>query len=301
MPARLAGERLDRALPALVEGLSRTRARKIIGLGGVYLGQERCRVASRAVRAGDALTATWHDAVSAAASHELVVLHEDTSLVVVDKPSGQHTQGTELGDAGTLIRALEARYGTGIRLMHRLDAPTSGAIAAGRGPEAVAALAAQFRAHAILRAYLAVTHGAPPEGPCRLSLAREGRRVRVARPDEQGSLPAHTELSVVERHGARALVLARLHTGRTHQVRVHLAALGCPVVGDRAYGGEDAPRLALHAWVLGLRHPRGAEPLDLTAAPPDGFWEAAGWRPSDEHLDATRSALPGWSRGADLC
>ncbi|MGM0574551.1 MAG: RluA family pseudouridine synthase [Myxococcota bacterium] len=277
MPEDLAGERFDRAVARLTPGLSRTRARKVIAMGGAWLGRQRCRVSSRPVQPGDLVTVTWHPAVKAPRRFRLRVLHEDARLVAVSKPSGQHVQGTELGDEGSLIRSLERRYGPDVRLVHRIDAGASGVLVAGRDGEAVKRLSEQFRAHDLERRYLAVTAGVPEEGPCELPLVREGRRVRPAGEGDDG-MPARTDVTVLERRGRRSLVEASLHTGRTHQVRVHLATLGAPIVGDRRYGGPRADRLCLHARLLCIRHPDDGRALRFEDEPGDDFWRAADWR-----------------------
>ncbi len=287
VPRALDGERLDRALAALLPELSRTRARKVLAMGGVFLGQERVRVASRVVRAGDHLTATWHPAVQEPARFPLRVLYEDEALVVVLKPAGQLVQGTELGDVGSLTYALARRFGPNVRLMHRLDQGTSGIMLASRDRAASGGLTPQFREHTIERVYWAVTEGSPPEGACELPLVRTKRRVRVAQPGREagrGVLSARTDVRVLAHHPdptlGLTLVEATLHTGRTHQVRVHLAALGAPLVGDAAYGRhlpahERPARVCLHAVRLGFRHPRTGERLVFQQPPGPDFWEAA--------------------------
>lgn len=292
VPRALDGERLDRALATLISGLSRTRARKVLAMGGVFLGQERVRVASRVVRAGDHLTATWHPAVQEPDRFPLGVLHEDEAVVVLVKPAGQLAQGTELGDVGSLTYSLARRFGPDVRLMHRLDRSTSGVMVATRDRAASAALTPQFRQHTIERVYWALTEGAPPEGPCELPLVRTKRRVRVAAPTEDG-MPARTDVRVLARHPnpalGLALVEATLHTGRTHQVRVHLAALGAPLVGDGVYGRrlpahERPSRMCLHAVRLGFDHPRTGERVVFHAAPGADFWEAGSFPSQDLSL-----------------
>ena len=276
VPAELDGLRLDKAVAALVDELSRGRARKIIAMGGLYLGSARCRVASRPVRQGDYLTVTWTVETQPARHYPLQVLHEDADVVVVLKPAGQHVQGTELGDEGTLIRELMRRYGRSLRLMHRIDAPTSGVLLATRHRRASAWLTPQFREHRIERHYDVITEVAPPEGACELALFRDGRRVRLAGPDQAG-LSAKTIFSVRKRFTEpdRFHLRAELHTGRTHQIRVHLQALNAPVIGDRRYGGRAAPRLCLHARSLAFEHLNG-KALRVEAPPPTDFWLAAG-------------------------
>ena len=275
VPAPLDGQRLDKAVAALVEDLSRGRARKIIAMGGLYLGSVRCRVASRPVRKGDHLTVTWTVETHPTRNYPLEVLHEDADLLVVLKPAGQHVQGTELGDEGTLIRELMRRYGKSLRLMHRIDAPTSGVLLATRNRRASAWLTPQFREHRIERHYDVITEVAPPEGACELPLLREGRRVRLAGP-EQAGLSAKTVFSVCQRffEPDRVHVRAELHTGRTHQIRVHLQALDAAVIGDRRYGGRPASRLCLHARSLAFEHLDG-KVLRVEAEPPVDFWSAA--------------------------
>ncbi|TNF22763.1 MAG: RluA family pseudouridine synthase [Deltaproteobacteria bacterium] len=283
VPPTLAGERLDKALAAGVEELSRAKARKIIGMGAVYLGTERCRVASKPVAAGDALTVTWHPEVLTPERYELDVLHEDARVVVVNKPAQQLSFGSELGDVGSLAHALARRYGPEAVLMHRLDKPASGLLLVARDAAAAAALTPQVREHRMSRRYLAIAAGTPAAGWCETPLVKEGRAVRPAHPGEEG-MPARSFVEVLRTEGAASLVRVTLETGRTHQIRVHLMSLGAPLVGDRRYGGPDAPRVCLHAAHLGFVHPDG-HPLAFDVAPHDDFWAAAGWsRPSDLDL-----------------
>lgn len=264
----LAGERLDKALAASAPELSRALARKIIGMGGVHLGAQRCKVASKPVEAGDLLTVTWHPDVLTAERFPLRVVHEDAQVVVVDKPSGQLSQASELGDVGSLAHALDKRFGPEARLMHRLDKGASGLLVVARGPDASAALTPQVRDHTMERRYLAVVEGTPAEGWCERPLAREGRLMRVARDGEAG-LPARSHVAIVATEGSRTLVRVTLATGRTHQIRVHLASLGAPLVGDGRYGGPRAARLCLHAERLGFTHPDGRLLVFDSALPDD--------------------------------
>ncbi len=275
VPPELAGTRLDKALAAGIDGLSRAVARKVIGMGGVYLGNLRCRVASKPVEAGDALTVTWHPEVLTPERFPLAIVHEDARLVVVDKPAQQLSFGSELGDVGSLAYALARRFGPEAALMHRLDKPASGLLLVARDADAAAHMTPQVREHTMSRRYFAIAAGAPVPGWCEAPLVKDGRSVRPARPGEDG-MPARSLVEVVDAAGGFTLVQVTLETGRTHQIRVHLASLGAPLVGDRLYGGPPAPRVCLHAAHLGFVHPDGRA-LAFDAAPPADFWTAAGW------------------------
>jgi len=277
VPKDLGGERLDKAAAALAEGVSRTLARKIISQGGLFLGRERCKVASRKVFEGDCLTLTWHPKVSTAQRVPLVVVHKGEDFVVLNKPAGQHVQGTAQGDAGTLIHELKHVFGHAAELAHRLDAAASGLVLAGLSSAAVKTLMESFKEDTIHRSYLALTESVPHEGECRIPLAREGRRMRPAAPDEDGAKPAHSVIEVLGTEEGRSLVRVRLHTGRMHQVRVHLSALGAPIVGDRLYGGSSASRLCLHAALLRFEGGKHSG-LKLQVEPPESFLAEYGAR-----------------------
>ncbi len=275
VPDALEGERLDKALAALMPDMTRHLAKKVLSMGGVFVGKRRVRRASEPVRAGDVLQATWHPEVLVPEHYDMTVLHEDDDVVVIDKPAGQLSQGSELGDVGSLAHALMRRYGRDIRLMHRLDKGASGIMVAGRNPDATAALTPQFREHSIERRYLAVTQGVPREGPIELAIIQQAREVRAVRGDERG-LYAKSHVHVVDTlPNGRALVAVQLYTGRTHQIRIHLEALGTPILGDTEHGGPPAARLCLHAEVLGFMHPRG-QPMRFERPLPDDFRRAAG-------------------------
>lgn len=277
VPAELAGERIDKVIAACVESLSRGRARKLLGQGAVFHGRTRCRVASRAVRVGDKITVTWREGAAVQLETELCVVFEDDHFAVIHKPAGQHTQGTALGDEGTVVRLAQRRFGPSAQVAHRLDAPTSGLLLITKTVDAADAARPLVQEHALDRRYLALCAGAPHEGLCDRRLDRRGRRTVVVDGEEGKS--ARTWFEVLHAHEGRSLVHARLETGRTHQVRVHLASLACPILGDRLYEGPRADRLALHAWRLGLDHPMTGARHDWRLDPDEAFWRAAGWEP----------------------
>lgn len=269
VPDIMGGERIDKVLAALIPGMSRHLARKVLAMGGVFVGKRRVRMASFSVRAGETVQAVWHPDVLEPERFELAVVYEDQDLVVVDKPSGQLSQGSELGDVGSLIYSLSRRYGPEVRLMHRLDKGASGLLIAAKNPDTSGWLTPLFREHRLERRYLAIVSGAPTDGAIEVPIFHEGRIARAARPGEDG-LPARSVVTTLERFGAESLVSVELFTGRTHQIRIHLSSVGCPIVGDAEYGGREAPRLALHAAVLGIERPDTA-PLRLERAPPADF------------------------------
>ena len=209
------------------------------------------------------------------------VVHADPDLVVVVKPAGMVSHPAAGHHQGTLVHALlglggswataagEARPG----LVHRLDKDTSGLLVAARNDAAQAALQAQLADRSLSRAYLAIAVGRLPEaegileGPIGRH-PRDRKRMAVV----EGGRPARTRYRVREALRGHTLLRLDLETGRTHQIRVHLAALGHPVAGDRVYGGgRAAPRPMLHAWRLRLRHPRTGEDMTFEAPPPADF------------------------------
>ena len=277
VPKELAGERIDKAIAACVDELSRGRARKLLGQGAVFHGRSRCRVASRSVYPGDRVTVTWREGETRALETELRVVFEDEHLAVIDKPEGQHTQGTALGDEGTVVRLAQRQFGPDAQAAHRLDAPTSGLLLVTKTLAAADAVRPLVQQHALERRYLALCTGTPTSGLCDLPLQRRGRRTVVAASGE--GREARTWFETLETRGAITLIHARLETGRTHQVRVHLQSMACPILGDRLYDGPRADRLALHAWRLGMRHPITGQEHAWLREPEAAFWAVAGWEP----------------------
>jgi 23S rRNA pseudouridine1911/1915/1917 synthase len=201
------------------------------------------------------------------------LVYEDRWILAVDKPAGMPTQPGRSGretarHTGDDLFGIVKRGRAYVGMLHRLDQPASGLVLFSVHPAANPPLAAAFRTHAIERTYRAVLAGmldsdATWEAPIDARSAR-------------------TDVHVVGHDDGLTAVEVRIHTGRTHQIRVHAASAGHAIVGDRRYGGEVgrwAPRLALHAWRLSLRHPKTREPLDLEAAPPadmESLWSRAG-------------------------
>lgn len=263
-------------------------ARTLVTRGAVYVRGRRRSDATLAVEVDTPVMVVLEESGRASSAPEtapapLRILHQDAEVLAVDKPPGLAAQPTPGGARSLLLLASE-HLGREAGLVHRLDRETSGVTVFGKTPPATSSLAASFRSGRAQKQYLAVTGpGLPPGGICTLRLARDRSRPGrwVARPRD--GLEAETVFRRLG--GTRAYALAALwpRTGRTHQLRAHLAALGAPIAGDRLYGGplrlEDHAigRSLLHAQVLLLPHPRTGAPLRLVAPLPEDLarWFAA--------------------------
>jgi 23S rRNA pseudouridine1911/1915/1917 synthase len=275
------GERLDRFIAAR-GGISRGEARRALDAGGVFLDGRRCKVASRAVRAGQSVSVNLEESGRAAAPPAPLergrLLYADQDLAAVDKPAGVPAQPTLTTDAGTLPDLVAALLGAPVTLVHRLDRETSGVTVFARTKRAAAALAEAFRAGAPEKTYLALAARAPSprEGRVDAPLGKDPARAGLRRVDPRGQ-PAATRYRTLRDGPAAALVEASPETGRTHQIRVHLAHLGAPLLGDPRYGGPrrvgdvGVPRVMLHARRLVLAHPATGASLVLEAPVPEDF------------------------------
>ena len=276
--------RLDLAV-ARAFGLSRRAAREAVRLGRVDVGGETVDAPGADV-APDARLELHAERPGRRRVHtRLTVLHEDPDVLIVDKPAGLLTVPTEAREKDTLwtraIHYLQHRYGgrpyAGI--VHRLDRDTSGAVVFARNRPALHALQDRFRRHAIEREYWALVEGFPPDrGTFDADLVRRpGLRRSIARPGEEGQR-AVTRFQTLRRLRGASLVSIRPETGRTHQIRVHFAEAGHPILGDSVYGEEPVrrgrSRQLLHARRLGFSHPRTEEPVSVEAALPADFTEA---------------------------
>ena len=267
------GLRLDQ-LVALRTGLSRRKAREVLKLGGVQVDRKRVRVAGKLVPAGSEVRVALDDALSAVPELELDVIFEDDWLLVLNKPAGLPTQGTQASDRHDVLALVtRKRPEAKLILCHRLDQGTSGVLVLAKDPKGN--LGTHFQERTLKKVYMARIPG--PLEACvvelpigRLPLSRPSRfgcegellepklsctRFRPASAEEaSGLVPGHW-------------VVAEPETGRTHQIRVHLASLGRPVVGDGLYGGAPSDQLWLHAWKLSLVHPVTGQALELVAPP----------------------------------
>jgi 23S rRNA pseudouridine1911/1915/1917 synthase len=280
-----AGERLDQALAALA-GTSRSQARRWIDEGRVRVGGAPGR-ASQRVAAGDLVEAEPPEPLPSPLSPEpieLRVLYEDADLIAIDKPAGLVVHPAPGHPGGTLVNALlhhcKDLSGVGgvLRpgIVHRLDRGTSGVLVAAKHDAAHRELARQFQEHTVEREYRALVRGLPSADAGRVDRAlgrhpRERKRISVA--SRGPAREARTAWRVLRRYPAseRSLLAVLPETGRTHQIRVHLASAGLPVVGDPVYGRagrKELGRPALHAALLGFTHPRTSARMRFEAPLP---------------------------------
>ena len=261
-----AGLRLDQVIPKHVVGLSRRKARAVIDEGGVFVDKTRVKACGRLMRSGQVIEVNIGGAVGRTeAPPAPTIVFTDAHLIIANKPAGLVTAPTPESDRGDLLDQLGAQFGE-VYLVHRLDLPTSGLLVFARTREANKRLGELFKVHDVEREYRAVCAG-------------EVTAQTIDRPVD--GKRAVTHLGVIEPLAGATLVSARLETGRTHQIRIHTAGLGHPVLGDHQHGGETsrtfvprAPRLALHAAVLGFVHPITSERVRFEAPLPD---ELARW------------------------
>ncbi len=249
------GWRLDHFLAKGLPDLSRARLQALIKEGRVRKGEDTIRDVNFRVKPGESFAITVPPPLPADPQPQdipLVVLHEDDDLIVIDKQAGLVVHPAAGNLDGTLVNALLAHCGTSLKgiggvarpgIVHRLDKDTSGVLVAAKNERAMKSLAKQFAAHKVERVYNAIIWGAPHQksGLVEGNLGRnpfDRKRMAVLR--EQGK-PARTRYATLEEFGARdkafaSLVECQLETGRTHQIRVHLAHLGHPLIGDATYG-----------------------------------------------------------------
>ena len=295
----LPGERLDTFLRRKFPAASRGAIQRLIQEGCITINGKTTKP-THTPRAGEVVHVTWPEARPAEAQPEdmpLDVLFEDEALLVLNKPAGVVVHPAAGNEEHTLVNALlhhcegqlsgiggVARPG----IVHRLDKETSGCLVVAKNDETHVALSAQFAGRTVEKIYLAIVCGVMPreEGNIRAAIARHpSHRKRMAVRDEENARAAHTGYRVVERLREATLVEALLHTGRTHQIRVHFQHIGFPVAGDLTYGQRqtkrlaeltsyEAPRVLLHAHKLAFVHPRSGKTMNFRAPLPADFEDA---------------------------
>jgi 23S rRNA pseudouridine1911/1915/1917 synthase len=279
IPLELAGQRLDRALAKLLPDESRSRLTRLIEEGHVRL-EGREASASLKVRSGEsievALAPRPADTAFRAEAIALAVIHEDEELLVIDKPAGLVVHPGSGNWSGTMLNALlhhAPRTGELPRagIVHRLDKDTSGLLVVAKTEAAQTALVRQLQARTVKRTYLALVRGkVAQDGTVDAPIGRHPvQRTRMA--VVPGGKPAVTHYRVRRRFAAHTLLECDLETGRTHQIRVHLASIGHPLEGDPVYAGKARGvfrRQALHAWKLAFEHPKSGKPVRFESPMP---------------------------------
>jgi len=294
--AEQSGRRLDRFLALQMPEISRTRVQSLIDEGRVRVDGVARKPSSR-VASGETVTVEIPPAPPPGVEPEdipLEILYEDEDVAVVNKPAGMIIHPGAGISSGTMVAALLHKLG-GIEglstiggplrpgIVHRLDKDTSGAVVIARNNSAHRKLVDEFRKRLVEKTYLALLHGRVKgdSGSIDLPITRDLRRRSRMTARRREGRQARTDWRVLLRLGGFTLVEAALHTGRTHQIRVHFSALGCPVVGDTLYGAPHQERAGselfpvlgrnfLHAARVAFVHPRSGERIDVRAPlPPD--------------------------------
>ena len=291
--AALVGRPLAEGVAAQL-GLSLEEAGRLVGVGAVYVAGRRSRDARSPLGAGQVVMVVLEEggqsplAAPSAPARALSVLHEDAALIAVDKPPGMTAQPTEGRVGDSLVDHVGAHLGRPAGLVHRLDRETSGVTVFGKTAQATSALAEEFREGRARKRYLAAVGPVPLPSPgtIELPLSRDPSRPGRWRATRSAhGVDALTHYRVLYAGGDFALVELWPQTGRTHQLRAHLTALGAPILGDARYGGAAragalaAPRCLLHAQALELHHPDSGLPVRFEAPVPEDlarFFTAAG-------------------------
>lgn len=284
-------DRLDRYLSEQLPDLSRSRIQQLIEQGQVQLNGTTCTSKKASLKIGDILTLeipAVQPLELPAQEIPLDILYEDDQLLILNKPAGLVVHPAPGHADGTLVNALLAHCPNlpgigGVQrpgIVHRLDKDTTGAIAIAKTDLAYQHLQAQLQAKTARREYLGVVYGAPKttSGTIDFPIGRhpQDRKKMAVVPIEQGGRQAVTHWQIQERLGNFTLIHFQLETGRTHQIRVHSAKIGHPIVGDPVYGsgrsiGVNLPGQALHAWRLKLQHPISGDWIEVTAPLPERF------------------------------
>lgn len=295
-----AGQRLDRVVTAHCAELSRTRVRELIEAGLVLVDERAAKKGSQRLHGGERITVDAQGRPPVRAEAEAIpldILYEDDDIIAVNKPAGMTVHAGAGNRRGTLVNALLGRGQALSRsadllrpgIVHRLDKETSGVILVAKNDAAHAKLSEAFRRRTVNKTYIALVQGLLPNTSGRIELAigrdlRRRTRMAAVHKTQRGAAlrtarEARTDWRALARIDSTTLVEVQLHTGRTHQIRVHFSALKHPVVGDTLYGAASQLRIDnialpslgrnfLHAAKLGFAHPRTGEWIELRAPLP---------------------------------
>lgn len=283
------GVRIDKYLAGQLPDKSRSFLQKLLKDSAVQVNGAACR-ANYKVSDGDLIAITIPDEEELSITPEhipLSILYEDEDLLIVDKPKGMVVHPSAGHTSGTLVNAVMYHCGdrlSGINgvlrpgIVHRIDMDTTGALVICKNDLAHQSLAEQLKVHSITRRYRALVHNnlRVDSGTVEGAIGRNPTDRKKMALNEKNGKPAVTHYRVLERFGAYTYIECELETGRTHQIRVHMASIGHPLVGDALYGPSKCPfpglqGQTLHAMVLGFIHPRTGEYLEVQAPLPEYF------------------------------
>lgn len=288
IPPELDGERVDRAVSQLVEGLSRSAVQRLIEEGNLIKNRQPVSKNDR-VKAGDSVRVTMREPRAIEAQPQEIPLdirYEDDDLLVVNKPKGMVVHPAPCNPDNTLVNALLYHCGASLSgingmirpgIVHRIDKDTSGLLVVAKNDFAHASLARQIKEHTFTREYSAVVHGRlkEPSGTVDAPIGRHPTKRKQMAVTDCHSRNAVTHYETVAELDGFTQIRVRLETGRTHQIRVHMAYIGHPVAGDPVYGPKkSAPGLdgqCLHAGLIGFCHPRDGRYLEVASELPPYF------------------------------
>ena len=282
------GKRLDAVLAEKTDGLSRSFLQKLFEEGKVFRNGKLCSKKEKGVE-GDCILVQIPAPEKLEVEAEdipLEIIYEDDDLLVVNKPAGMVVHPAPGNYTGTLVNALMFHCGDALSsingvirpgIVHRIDKDTSGLLMVAKNDHAHASLSQQLQEHSITRRYQAIVYHniREEEGTIDAPIGRDPKnRLRNAINYDHGK-PAVTHYRVIERFGKFTWIEARLETGRTHQIRVHMSSIGHPILGDEIYGPAKCPYKlqgqTLHAKILGITHPSTGEYIEFDAPLPDYF------------------------------
>lgn len=284
-----AGFRFD-ACAAKIFGITRASAQKLIEDGHILLNSRIAQKKTR-VKAGDMCAMEPREAAPSTVKPEdipLDIIYEDSEIIIINKPRGMVVHPAPGHYGGTLVNALMYRFGSDLSgingalrpgIVHRIDRDTSGILAAAKTDRAHVSLAAQLEAHSMDRVYYAIANGVIAREDILINrpIGRHPADRKKMAVTEKNGKPAVTRIHVLERFRCYTYIKAELETGRTHQIRVHMSAIGHPLLGDEVYGRADPGVVGgqiLHAGLLGLTHPVTKEHMVFETDLPSYFTDA---------------------------
>lgn len=286
-PPEFAGERMDKIIADCCDDISRSYAAKLCE-DGMVLADEKTVSKKYKIKGGEKIEITMPEPIEAEAKPEnipLDIVYEDKDIIIVNKPQGMVVHPAAGNESGTLVNGLLWHCGKELSaingvvrpgIVHRIDKDTSGLLIAAKNNEAHLSLAEQWQSSKPLRKYIALVNGniRDESGTIKKPIARhpsDRKKMAVV----QGGREAITHFRVLERYGQYTLVECTLETGRTHQIRVHMASLGHSIVGDKTYGIKkekfNLDGQLLHAQTIGFIHPSTRERMEFTSQIPDYF------------------------------